>query len=165
MYFAEQIPPGLKIEFVTEDVDAVPRTEVGTHGFVEPELIAVIGRPRLRAEAEEQPVEPRRRDQPHPAVDQRAPRFRIRQRHNTALPRPALTIHDEPLGCVRGQLALPCHVLAMHRIVVTPRALARRCERPSIVKHSDVQRTPRVLRHGQEPAPARSRPMTAIVMR
>src|SRR4030095_8807045 len=42
---ALQIPPGLTIEFVTHDIDAVPRTEIRTHGFIETKLIAVLGRP------------------------------------------------------------------------------------------------------------------------
>src|SRR5262245_664829 len=42
---ALQIPPGLKIEFVTQDVDAVPGTKVRTHGFIETELITIVGRP------------------------------------------------------------------------------------------------------------------------
>src|SRR5690348_16596842 len=64
---AEQIPPGLKIEFVTQDVGAVSSTEVSTRGFIEAELIAVISRPRLRAEAEEESIELRWRNQSDPA--------------------------------------------------------------------------------------------------
>jgi hypothetical protein len=76
---AEQIPPGLKIEFVTPDVGAVSSTEVSTRGFVEAELVAVISRPRLRAEAEEESIELRWRNQSDPAIDQRAARVRICQ--------------------------------------------------------------------------------------
>jgi hypothetical protein len=77
--FAEQIPPGLKIEFVTQDVDAVSSTEVSARGFVEAELIAVISGPRLRAEAEEESIELRWRNQSDPAIDQCASRFRTGQ--------------------------------------------------------------------------------------
>src|SRR4029434_3736504 len=56
---AEQIPPRVKIEFVMQDVDAVPRTEIHTHRFIETELITVVGRPRLRGERKEEPAERR----------------------------------------------------------------------------------------------------------
>src|SRR5678815_5420341 len=56
---AEQIPPGLQIEFVAEDVDAASSKEIRAHWFVEAELITVFGRPRLRTEAEEEAVEAR----------------------------------------------------------------------------------------------------------
>jgi hypothetical protein len=56
---AEQIPPRLMIELVAKDVDAVAIPEIRTHGFIETELIAVVGRPRLRTEAEKEAVEAR----------------------------------------------------------------------------------------------------------
>jgi hypothetical protein len=49
------------------------------------------------------------------------------------------TIDDEPLRMQARQLALPRDVLAVHRVVVTPRAFACRRERPSIVEHGDVE--------------------------
>jgi hypothetical protein len=52
---------------------------------------------------------------------------------------PTSTVDDEPLGMCARQLAPPCHMLAVHRVVVAPPALARRGERPSIVEHGEIQ--------------------------
>src|SRR4030095_12871534 len=47
---AEQISPGLQIEFVAEDVDAASSKEIRAHWFVETELITVFGRARRSEE-------------------------------------------------------------------------------------------------------------------
>ena len=75
----QEVAPRLDIFPVARHVGAMPGSEVGAGGLVEPEVVGVIGRARLRSETDEEPVELRGRDERQPPLDEGATRLGIGQ--------------------------------------------------------------------------------------
>ena len=141
--------PGVEIEILLQNIDAVPLPHRLLHRRVETKLVGEGRRSRLRAQAEKDAIPVVPTQVLLDAVAEMLAHLGIAEAEDTPLPRLPRAIDDGKLGMRPAEGRLPGDVLAVHGVVEAALTLPPRWQRASLVENRDVELGPHAALVGQ----------------
>ena len=149
----EELPidgtPGVEVEILRENIDAVPLPHRLSHRRVETKLVGERRRSGLRAQAEKDAIPVVPTQVFLDAVAEMLAHLGIAEAEDAPLPRLPGAIDDGELRMRPAEGRLPGDMLAVHGVVEAALALPPRWQRTSLVENRDVELGPHAALVGQ----------------